>query len=173
MKNLTQQSKLGHDVTPNNTLMQRTVAKPVAVSGKGLLLGKDVDMVITPALAGEGIVFERTDIEPSVQIPATIANVTERARRTTLSDGDVTIETVEHLMSALAGTIRRTSRAGGCICCSRKVRAQFGGCGPQGGLEKAPSWDTRDSRTARRLLGRRVGVRHDQRGDWTRTGPSA
>ncbi len=104
MKNLTQQSKLGHDVTPNNTLMQRTVAKPVAVSGKGLLLGKDVDMVITPALAGEGIVFERTDIEPSVQIPATIANVTERARRTTLSDGDVTIETVEHLMSALAGT---------------------------------------------------------------------
>jgi len=60
-------------------------------------------LVIAPAPAGEGIVFERTDIEPNVQIPAIVANTTSRARRTTLCSGDVTIETVEHLMSALAG----------------------------------------------------------------------
>jgi len=83
--------------------MQHTVATPVAVSGKGLLLGNDVDLVITPAAAGEGIVFERTDIEPPVQIPALVSNATDRARRTTLHGDDVTIETVEHLMSALAG----------------------------------------------------------------------
>jgi len=87
----------------NGVAMQRTVAKPVTVSGKGLLTGKDVDLVITPASAGEGIVFERTDIEPVAQIPAVVANATERARRTTLSVGDVTVETVEHLMSALYG----------------------------------------------------------------------
>jgi UDP-3-O-[3-hydroxymyristoyl] N-acetylglucosamine deacetylase/3-hydroxyacyl-[acyl-carrier-protein] dehydratase len=83
--------------------MQQTIARPVTISGKGLLLGKDVDLVIAPAPAGEGIVFERTDIEPNVQIPAIVANTTSRARRTTLCSGDVTIETVEHLMSALAG----------------------------------------------------------------------
>jgi len=83
--------------------MQQTVARPVTVSGKGLLLGKDADLVIAPAAAGEGIVFERTDIEPNVQIPALVSNTINRARRTTLSNGDVTIETVEHLMSALAG----------------------------------------------------------------------
>ena len=83
--------------------MQRTVAKPVPISGKGLLLGNDVDLVITPAAAGEGILFERTDIEPVIQIPALVANADDRARRTTLTAGDVTIETVEHLMSALYG----------------------------------------------------------------------
>jgi UDP-3-O-[3-hydroxymyristoyl] N-acetylglucosamine deacetylase/3-hydroxyacyl-[acyl-carrier-protein] dehydratase len=83
--------------------MQCTVAKPVTVSGKGLLLGEEVDLVITPAATGEGILFERTDIEPAVQIPALVANATERPRRTTLCVGDVTVETVEHLMSALCG----------------------------------------------------------------------
>ena len=83
--------------------MQHTVAKPVTVSGKGLLLGKDADLVISPAAVGEGIIFERTDIEPVAHIPALVANATERARRTTLCSGDVSIETVEHLMSALFG----------------------------------------------------------------------
>ncbi|MAI67457.1 MAG: 3-hydroxyacyl-[acyl-carrier-protein] dehydratase FabZ [Phycisphaerae bacterium] len=91
------------DVTGATSTMQQTVARPVTVSGKGLLLGKNADLVIAPAPAGEGIVFQRTDIEPNVQIPAIVANTTNRARRTTLSSGDVTIETVEHLMSALAG----------------------------------------------------------------------
>ena len=83
--------------------MQHTVAKPVTVSGKGLLLGKDADLVISPAAVGEGIIFERTDIEPVAHIPAIVANASERARRTTLCSGDVSIETVEHLMSALFG----------------------------------------------------------------------
>lgn len=91
------------DVTGATSTMQQTVARPVTVSGKGLLLGKNADLVIAPAPAGEGIVFQRTDIEPNVQIPAIVANTTNRARRTTLSSGDVTVETVEHLMSALAG----------------------------------------------------------------------
>ena len=83
--------------------MQHTIAKPVEVSGKGLLSGEEVDLVIVPAQAGEGIIFERTDIEPPVQIPALVANATDRARRTTITNGDVTIDTIEHLMSALSG----------------------------------------------------------------------
>ena len=103
MKNHTQQLNNNAEDKSYSVPMQHTVAKPVTVSGKGLLLGKDVDVVIMPAAAGEGIIFERTDIEPPVQIPALVANATERARRTTLHCGDVTIETVEHLMSALFG----------------------------------------------------------------------
>ena len=89
--------------TTNTVPMQQTVARPVSISGKGLLLGNDVDMSILPSPAGEGIIFERIDIEPAVQIPALIANTTERARRTALSASGVTIETIEHLMSALSG----------------------------------------------------------------------
>jgi UDP-3-O-[3-hydroxymyristoyl] N-acetylglucosamine deacetylase / 3-hydroxyacyl-[acyl-carrier-protein] dehydratase len=91
------------ELSTPNVSMQQTLARPVAVSGKGLLLGKPVDLAIVPAPAGAGIVFERTDIEPNVQIPALVSNATSRARRTTLCSGDVTIETVEHLMSALSG----------------------------------------------------------------------
>ena len=103
MKNSTQQSNQNAERVPYTVPMQHTVAKPVTVSGKGLLLGKDVDLVISPAAVGEGIIFERTDIEPVAHIPALVANATERARRTTLCSGDVSIETVEHLMSALFG----------------------------------------------------------------------
>jgi UDP-3-O-[3-hydroxymyristoyl] N-acetylglucosamine deacetylase/3-hydroxyacyl-[acyl-carrier-protein] dehydratase len=103
MKNPTKQSKHEEQQPAQAVPMQCTVAKPVTVSGKGLLTGDDVDLVISPASAGEGIIFERTDIEPAAQIPALVANADDRARRTTLSAGDATIETVEHLMSALYG----------------------------------------------------------------------
>ncbi|MHC5115393.1 MAG: UDP-3-O-acyl-N-acetylglucosamine deacetylase, partial [Planctomycetota bacterium] len=82
---------------------QHTVAQPVQVSGRGLLLGEHADVTIRPAPVGHGIVFERTDVDPPVQIPAVAGNVAKRARRTTLRKGDVAVETVEHCMSALAG----------------------------------------------------------------------
>lgn len=84
--------------------MQRTVAKPVTVSGKGLLTGVDVEIVIEPASANEGIVFERVDIDPPVRIQATIDHaIHDRGRRTAIGIGEATVETVEHLMSALSG----------------------------------------------------------------------
>jgi UDP-3-O-[3-hydroxymyristoyl] N-acetylglucosamine deacetylase/3-hydroxyacyl-[acyl-carrier-protein] dehydratase len=73
------------------------------VSGKGLLLGQDAQVLIKPAPTNHGIVFVRTDLTPHVVIPAHAQNVAERARRTTLRAGAATIETVEHCMSALAG----------------------------------------------------------------------
>jgi UDP-3-O-[3-hydroxymyristoyl] N-acetylglucosamine deacetylase/3-hydroxyacyl-[acyl-carrier-protein] dehydratase len=83
---------------------QHTLAAPVTVRGKGLLLGEDAQVVIKPAPPNHGIVFVRTDVNPPVQVPALVTNVVpERARRTTLRAGDTTIETVEHCMSAFAG----------------------------------------------------------------------
>lgn len=83
--------------------MQHTVGGEAVIRGKGLMSGEDATVTIKPAPANHGIVFVRTDKSPHVVIPAHVSNVTERARRTTLKSGDVTIDTVEHCMSALAG----------------------------------------------------------------------
>lgn len=82
---------------------QHTLAGPAVIEGRGLFYGDAVTCTIFPAPPDHGVVFERTDIPGAVQIPATIANVTPRSRRTTLKLGDVTIETVEHCLAALAG----------------------------------------------------------------------
>lgn len=82
---------------------QRTLARSVTVRGKGLLLGQDATCEISPAGADEGIVFERVDVNPPVRILANVDCTVNRPRRTTLKNGDVTIETVEHCLSALAG----------------------------------------------------------------------
>lgn len=85
------------------TARQHTVAGAVVVSGPGLLFGEPATATIQPAPPNHGIIFERTDLDPPVQIPALVRHVAQRARRTTLKLGAATIETVEHCMSALAG----------------------------------------------------------------------
>ncbi len=60
-------------------------------------------MRFRPAAADEGIVFVRTDRDPPIRIPARVDNVAKRARRTTLVNGSVSVETVEHCLSACAG----------------------------------------------------------------------
>lgn len=90
-------------VASTRVQLQHTLAGPVKVTGKGLLLGEDAVISIEPAPINHGIVFERVDLDPPVRIPARVHNVTQRARRTTLKIGQVSIETVEHCMSAFAG----------------------------------------------------------------------
>jgi UDP-3-O-[3-hydroxymyristoyl] N-acetylglucosamine deacetylase/3-hydroxyacyl-[acyl-carrier-protein] dehydratase len=67
------------------------------------MLGQPATVQIHPSDVETGIVFERVDLDPPVRIPATGDRVVPRTRRTTLKSGDITIETVEHCMSALAG----------------------------------------------------------------------
>ncbi len=93
----------GVPMGPDEINWQHTLAGPATVSGRGIFIGDDVTVTIQPAPADHGIFFERTDIDPPVRIPALVANVTERARRTTLRNENATVETVEHCMSALAG----------------------------------------------------------------------
>ncbi|TVQ53363.1 MAG: UDP-3-O-[3-hydroxymyristoyl] N-acetylglucosamine deacetylase [Phycisphaerales bacterium] len=83
--------------------MQHTLAEPVVIAGKGLLLGEEARVTIHPAPINHGIVFERTDLNPAVKLPAVVTNVVRRARRTTLKVGDASVETIEHCMSAFAG----------------------------------------------------------------------
>jgi UDP-3-O-[3-hydroxymyristoyl] N-acetylglucosamine deacetylase/3-hydroxyacyl-[acyl-carrier-protein] dehydratase len=88
---------------PPGARRQRTIASQATVAGKGLMLGVDATLSILPAPPDHGIVFERTDLDRPVIIPALVSNVIPNSRRTTLKAGDVTIETVEHCMSALRG----------------------------------------------------------------------
>jgi len=83
--------------------MQHTLAQPVEVAGRGLLLGEHANIIIEPAPVGHGIVFERVDLNPPIKLPAVVTNVAKRARRTTLRVGSASVETVEHCMSALSG----------------------------------------------------------------------
>ena len=82
---------------------QQTVANVATVSGRGLMHGSEVDLEIRPAPPGHGIVFERSDLNPAVRIPAVVDYAVDRDRRTVLCDGEVVIETVEHCLSALRG----------------------------------------------------------------------
>ncbi|QDT56752.1 UDP-3-O-[3-hydroxymyristoyl] N-acetylglucosamine deacetylase [Caulifigura coniformis] len=82
---------------------QRSIATTAEVSGFGLFGGIDCRLVFHPAEEGSGIAFRRVDLPHSRPVPATAEFVARVPRRTALSDGHSTIETVEHVMAALAG----------------------------------------------------------------------
>ncbi len=82
---------------------QHTIARDVELEGRGLFTGEPVHLRIRPGAPNTGIRFIRTDQSPPVAIAALVENVSKRARRTSLRNGTVAIETVEHCLSACAG----------------------------------------------------------------------
>ena len=83
-------------------LRQRTLSSKINASGVGLHTGKKVSLTLKPAEADAGIKFIRTDIK-SQPIKASFDNVNDTRLQTSLSNNEVRISTVEHLLSALAG----------------------------------------------------------------------
>ncbi len=83
--------------------MQRTLAGAATVEGVGLFTGQRAVATLKPGPVGQGIVFVRTDLPGAPSIPATVEHLVDRPRRTTIRKGDAIVETVEHLLSALAG----------------------------------------------------------------------
>lgn len=84
-------------------IKQRTLKNTIRATGVGLHSGEKVYLSMRPAAIDTGIVFRRTDLDPVVEIKATATNVCETTMSTTISNGDVKVGTVEHLLSALAG----------------------------------------------------------------------
>ncbi len=82
---------------------QRTIKKPASYSGVGLHTGNRTTVTFKPAAVGHGIVFVRTDLPDIPQIPADIDHVTDITRGTTLKKGSAKVQTVEHVLAALAG----------------------------------------------------------------------
>jgi UDP-3-O-[3-hydroxymyristoyl] N-acetylglucosamine deacetylase/3-hydroxyacyl-[acyl-carrier-protein] dehydratase len=83
--------------------LQRTIKKSVSYSGIGLHTGNRTTITFKPAPVDHGIVFVRTDLPNSPEIPADIDHVVDVTRGTTLGKGDAKVYTVEHVLAALAG----------------------------------------------------------------------
>lgn len=83
--------------------VQRTIEHPVEIAGLGLFTGEPATLRFRPAPPGTGVVFVRDDQRPPIHIPARVDNVAKRLRRTSIRNGSVQIETVEHCLSALSG----------------------------------------------------------------------
>jgi len=82
---------------------QQTIDEPVEIAGLGLFTGEAATLRFLPAPPGTGVVFVREDQSQPVRIRAEVNNVAKRLRRTSIRNGSVQIETIEHCMSALAG----------------------------------------------------------------------
>lgn len=82
---------------------QRTLKNVIRATGVGLHSGEKVYMTLRPAPVNTGVVFRRVDLDPVVEMPASAELVTETTLCTGLSCDGAKVQTVEHLMSALAG----------------------------------------------------------------------
>jgi UDP-3-O-[3-hydroxymyristoyl] N-acetylglucosamine deacetylase/3-hydroxyacyl-[acyl-carrier-protein] dehydratase len=82
---------------------QKTIKKPVTYSGVGLHTGNKTLVTFKPAEVNTGIIFIRTDLPDKPVITASIDNVVDISRGTTIGRDGNNIHTIEHLMAALCG----------------------------------------------------------------------
>jgi UDP-3-O-[3-hydroxymyristoyl] N-acetylglucosamine deacetylase/3-hydroxyacyl-[acyl-carrier-protein] dehydratase len=85
---------------------QKTIAKTLSLNGVGLHTGNKVNIAFKPADSGSGINFIRIDLPARPVIKASVENllpVARSPRRTSIGKDSVEIQTIEHLMGALAG----------------------------------------------------------------------
>ena len=83
--------------------LQQTLKKSYSFEGKGLHTGRVAKMTLKPAPVDTGIRFRRTDIGEDAYVPALAENVSSTARSTTISCGEASVSTIEHVLSALTG----------------------------------------------------------------------
>lgn len=83
--------------------MQKTIQKEISIAGTGIFTGQETSIRIRPAPPGAGIIFQRTDLENALLIPAKLEFVCPASRCTRLASGNASIMLVEHLLSALYG----------------------------------------------------------------------
>ncbi len=84
-------------------IKQRTLKNVIKATGVTLHGGERAELILRPAPPNTGIHFNRTDLDPVVEIPGFATNVGDTTLSTSLIKNGVKVSTVEHLMSALAG----------------------------------------------------------------------
>jgi len=82
---------------------QRTIKDTVSVSGFGLHTGNEVTITFKPAPENYGYKFKRVDLNSTVLVDADVDHVVDTSRGTSLEYEGVRIDTVEHVLAALAG----------------------------------------------------------------------
>ena len=84
-------------------LKQRTLKTTIRTTGVGLHTGARVELGCDRRHRTPGVVFHRVDLGRPVDLPAARDPVGDTRLSSTLKVGDVSVSTVEHVMSALAG----------------------------------------------------------------------
>ncbi|MCR9289659.1 MAG: bifunctional UDP-3-O-[3-hydroxymyristoyl] N-acetylglucosamine deacetylase/3-hydroxyacyl-ACP dehydratase [Bacteroidetes bacterium] len=82
---------------------QQTIKESFTIKGVGLHTGKEVTMTFRPAPVNHGFKFQRVDLDNKPILRAEISQVTSTNRGTTISKGEIKVNTVEHALSALYG----------------------------------------------------------------------
>lgn len=82
---------------------QRTLAKEISLTGKGLHTGIKVTVTFKPAPANHGYKFCRVDLPGKPLIDALAEHVTETSRGTTLVQNNASVQTIEHVLAAFHG----------------------------------------------------------------------
>ena len=83
-------------------IARRSITNKAVVRGTGLHTGAVTEATFLPAQSGRGIVFRRTDLGGTPEVPARLTEVEAVERRTAIGRGEATIHTVEHLLAAVA-----------------------------------------------------------------------
>ena len=81
---------------------QRTIRKDVSLTGTGVPSGESAKITLRPGNVNTGIRFRRVDLDGCPEIPATLSHVVGTELGTSLANGDAQVNTVEHVMAALA-----------------------------------------------------------------------
>lgn len=82
---------------------QCTIKGPVSISGVGLHTGNEVVITFKPAPENYGYKFRRVDLDTGTLVDADVDHVVDTSRGTSIEQDGVRIDTVEHVLAALAG----------------------------------------------------------------------
>ena len=82
---------------------QQTLTKSAFLSGIGLHSGSPASIAIHPAPVNTGVIFVKQIGDQIVSCPATIQYLGQTDHCTTLQSADFQVQTVEHILAALAG----------------------------------------------------------------------
>lgn len=82
---------------------QKTIKRPVSLTGVGLHTGNEVTLTFLPAPVNTGKKFVRVDLEGRPEINALVENVVDTDRGTSIEENGARVQTVEHVLAAVAG----------------------------------------------------------------------
>ncbi len=82
--------------------MRQTLARPITTSGTALHAGVTVRMTLSPAPAGQGVLFRRADLGDA-EIPARYDLVGETRLGTVIERNGASVGVIEHLMAGGGG----------------------------------------------------------------------
>ena len=88
----------------DNYVRQKTVGGTIEFAGVALHTGKETSVRILPGGPDTGYRFRRTDIPGHPEVQASVHNIRDTLLATSLGFNGATIKTVEHLLSAMAGS---------------------------------------------------------------------